>query len=150
MPFGFTDKLKLLDRIIQSEKGKEPNPSSKIVNLPGSMIESMLKDKVFFNRFLEYENEYYLKENVQTPALTDLENPEKYRFTNDTWLDAMMELPEDWKDMMMKINKARNLASHSIKEDEIYKTFGFNGNDRFENLKQFCLTILSSLTGYQH
>ncbi|KYG78628.1 hypothetical protein EV198_1427 [Roseivirga ehrenbergii] len=150
LPFGFIDKLELLDKIIQSEKNKKPNYSSKSIQIPGSMLTSMLKDKAFFRRYLEYEKEYYTQEELPNSTIDDIENPEKYRFVNETWLDAMQDLPKGWKDMMRKINKARNLASHSIHEDKIYKTFGFNGNDQLETLKQFCLSILSSLTGYKH
>lgn len=149
LPFGYKDKIDLLLKLIRSEIKKPIYPYRDYPYLPSKMSTEMMADKDFFDKFCWLEHNYWKEQGLSQPTFYEPIEKEKYQFVNEEWLDSMTNLPKDWKDKALEINKVRNIASHVIHEEKIYVSLGLNGPKKLKLLKEYCLDTLSQLAGYQ-
>lgn len=147
LPQGFRDCCKLLQDLIKNQRGKELNPSKHLIFLPYEFKIAIYKDKAFFNKFIQYENEYYNKSNISGFGdYSDLRD-NKYRNVDDDWFKAVEKLDDIWFEKAYKLNNVRNYAIHSFDENKIYKELGLKGKNKFKRLKDYCIDSLKDLIG---
>jgi hypothetical protein len=148
LPLNTKDCIFMLEKFLKNQLDKKENPSRHAIQLPGKFIDMIIRDKVFLDKLLKYEDEYYKKycpDFKQTPIIT-ITNPE-YRTVNEEWLKSVSNLGTKWFDTVRKINEVRNQAAHTFDEDKIYLKLGINGKSKLSKLKKYCKNTLTEAIG---
>jgi len=63
------------------------------------------------------------------------------------WREVACALDDDWFKCANQLNKARNVAAHSFRTDEIARPFGLSGPNALTLAKDKCFSIMSTLLG---
>lgn len=106
---------------------------------------------IFF-KLNELEAMYYKDNGIEPPIKFPYKSyPERKRFQSIS-LQAhhlIKKFTDEWFKQARRLNKARNNSAHIFHEDEIYKIFGINGEDKLDKLKIKCKNFISELVGIE-
>ena len=97
-----------------------------------------------FEQLIELEKDYHKKFH---PTFNPQSNEAIHKFyrKNDLWVQTMQSIDDDWFKKAKRINKIRNSAAHSFDPENIYRKFGYNGVNRFEQAKTECIDLIKSM-----
>lgn len=68
-----------------------------------------------------------------------------YQSVDESWLNFVKMIDEEWVKNANRMNKARNKSAHSYNDEEIFKVFGINGKDNFDKLKKESIKTIEKL-----
>lgn len=95
-----------------------------------------------------YEKEMKEKEEFKgKPLIYFKKDPRKPIRVNSEWIKGVAGISEMWFKKVRRINKARNLAAHSMNEEKIFDIFGINGKDSLKKLKKEVYQTLYDVVG---
>lgn len=148
LPESFRQRLDLLEKLIENQNSKKPNPSKYLIYLPPKFKELIIKDKDFFGKYVEKEDQFY-KENlpgIERPLIYDPDNS-KFRNVNEGWLKYINKIDKNWFKSARKLNAVRNIAAHSLDESQIFHTLGILGENRLGEAKDMIIEMLTEIIG---
>ena len=135
----------MLQEFIKDQTSKPLNPTRYAIKIPGEFFSIIHSDKVFLNKYLKYEDQYYRKKNPDYNPVLQISDDSKYRNVDEHWFKEVSKLDEGWFVAIKKINKVRNFAAHSFDENRIYTPLGIKGKNKLPKLKKYCKDTLSEL-----
>jgi hypothetical protein len=148
LPRSFEELLKCFEsfRESQMQLPGDIDPFDKAARIPWPVIKALFKDKELGERFEAILNEYYAKENpamLGALILTERQ-PKNLTGANRTFIQ---KLDKRWFRQARQLNKARNLAAHSMNDMKVASAFGISGKNPILQVRRKCLTLLASLVG---
>lgn len=152
LPQSFDSCLKSFESLLKQQRKifnekLHPNTVRKypISNIPASFLIFLNeKDPNLLVQFLEncdeyeksYEFEYYeLKEKLLTEDA-------ECECVSKIWIDCCKNIDDDWFKEVKRLNTTRNKAAHLFNSENIYSSFGINGDNKFELLKKKITKLL--------
>lgn len=144
------DKLKLL--LDTQRKLPLPNPEKDSLSGKLSLVSYIkINYSEFFNQLVHITEEYnkinhpesYQTDYSHTIYTQSLDYYGPYQQVD--FVKSHENIDAKWFNNAKKINKARNMAAHSYDSNKIYAVLGINGSNRFENSREYCLTLIQEM-----
>lgn len=145
LPQSFEKCLKSFETILKQQRKlydekKHPNTirNTPLVTMPINFFMFLNKKdpkklEELLNDFNEYEEKY---ESVYFERMDDFESEEKItEVVSRFWIETCQNIDDEWFKNIRKLNSVRNKAAHIFKQDIIYESFGINGTDKLQKLK---------------
>ncbi|MBI5425935.1 MAG: hypothetical protein HZA32_17800 [Opitutae bacterium] len=150
LPRSFEDLLRCLEAFCISQKDlpRDMDPLDRAIAIPTEFLVLISKDQDFSERFDSFLRQYYQEKAPEvlqsSPFLPKERKPKNLSGAGRSLLDRLDQI---WFRDVRRLNKARNLAAHTMSDTKVAAAFGFAGQDSALKTKQTCLSLLRTLLG---
>lgn len=110
----------------------------------------LYKDEDFGKRFRALMLEYYKKYKPEAWNLLlsgPMPEPHKAQSVVGPARDFLLGLDNKWFDKARQLNKARNLAAHTVDTERVARCFGISGPRTAKLTRAHCFRMLKELVG---
>ncbi len=126
LPHSFVNKIKLIKKLRSVEARKLPNQKSYTAyELHPEFHKKLMEDKEFHRKFLMLAVQFE-EETAPSELRAIMRNDfELARFVPEWWYELAAQLDDDWFRDCERLNRARNMAAHSLRlnNDDVFKEF---------------------------
>lgn len=153
LPRSFEGLIKCTEAFKKSQEGlpKDIDPFELAIGIPTLLLVTMEKDdsvrsKWFFEQLEKYYQKHYPAVSAYVRSNTLLrERRPKNLF--GVHRDLLEGLDDNWFKAVKRLNRARNLAAHTLNEREVAGVFGISGSNSAQKIRKECLALLKKVVG---
>ena len=155
LPNNFNECLDALRKLLNEQRKLPPaKPKRNYIYIdPGMSIFLINEHQDFLDKLNQIEIEYIKKkypdsyENILGESHIYDVNSINTCFRDEFLLKCCTALDKDWFSKVKELNEVRNRAAHYYDENEICKKLKITGENKLEQVREYCKLILEQICG---